>query len=331
MDAAIREARRQYAEAKPKVMENTSGFWNAEEKGSIRKAFLDMGVLLEKWASTLRAQAVVGQSAVAGFLEFGEKWLASSSAPTSGSGTRRASWCRSCASWRRGWPGWSPSPGWRVAGSPGCRCGWRTWSRAVSREAWLALAAAVALAVAVAVWLGGEVVSLQQLRAIMPRLAEARGREVLAHLNAAMAEAGIATPRRVAAFLAQLAHESGELRYMEELASGEAYEGRRDLGNTQPGDGRRYKGRGPIQLTGRANYRAAGAALGLDLEGNPAQAATLEVGFRVAAWFWTSRELNELADAGNFDAITRRINGGYNGKADRDAYHARARAVLGAA
>ena len=84
MDAAIREARRQYAEAKPKVMDNTSGFWNAEEKGAIRKAFLDMGVLLERWASTLRAQAVAGASSVAGFLEFGEKWLASAVKDISG-------------------------------------------------------------------------------------------------------------------------------------------------------------------------------------------------------------------------------------------------------
>ena len=173
-------------------------------------------------------------------------------------------------------------------------------------------------------------VSLQQLQGIMPNLSAAKAQAYLPHLNRAMAEAGITTPKRQAAFLAQLAHESGELKYFEELASGAAYEGRSDLGNTQPGDGVRYKGRGPIQLTGRANYRAAGRALGLDLEGNPALAATPEVGFRVAAWYWGSRNLNAQADAGNFDAITRAINGGYNGKAARDAYYARARQVLGA-
>lgn len=172
-------------------------------------------------------------------------------------------------------------------------------------------------------------VSLDQLRQIMPNVSESRAREMLPHLNRAMNEAQINTPRRQAAFLAQLAHESGEFRYMEEIASGAAYEGRRDLGNTQPGDGRRFKGRGPIQLTGRHNYTEAGRALGLDLAGNPAQVATPEVGFRTSAWYWNSRNLNQYADSGNFDQITRRINGGFNGKADRDRYYARALRVLG--
>ena len=170
----------------------------------------------------------------------------------------------------------------------------------------------------------------EQLQSIMPRLRPQRNREYLPFLLAAMSEFAIRSSARAAAFLAQLAHESGELKYFEELASGAAYEGRSDLGNTQPGDGVRYKGRGPIQLTGRANYRAAGRALGLDLEGTPALAATPEVGFRVAAWYWGSRNLNAQADAGNFDAITRAINGGYNGKASRDAYYRRALQVLGA-
>jgi predicted chitinase len=172
-------------------------------------------------------------------------------------------------------------------------------------------------------------VSLQQLRSIMPNLTESRAQQMLPHLNAAMREAGINTPLRQAAFLAQLAHESGEFRYMEEIASGAAYEGRLDLGNTQPGDGVRFKGRGPIQLTGRSNYRAAGQALGIDLENNPTRAADPDVGFRTAAWFWNSRNLNSYADAGNFDAITYRVNGGFNGKASRDTYYARALQVLG--
>lgn len=173
-------------------------------------------------------------------------------------------------------------------------------------------------------------ISAAQLRAIMPNLSEADANRHLPYLNAAMAEGNINTPRRQAAFLAQLAHESGQLRYFEEIASGAAYEGRRDLGNTQPGDGVRFKGRGPIQLTGRSNYTAAGRALGLDLVNNPALAATPAVGFRIAQWFWNSRNLNSYADQGNFDAITYRVNGGYNGKAARDAYYARARSVLGA-
>jgi putative chitinase len=172
-------------------------------------------------------------------------------------------------------------------------------------------------------------VSVQQLRSIMPNLSEARANELMPHLNRAMQEAGINTPRRQAAFLAQLAHESGEFRYMEEIASGAAYEGRGDLGNTQPGDGVRFKGRGPIQLTGRANYAAASQALGIDLVNNPTRAADPDVGFRTAAWYWNNRNLNSYADAGNFDAITYRVNGGYNGKAERDAYYNRALQVLG--
>jgi predicted chitinase len=171
--------------------------------------------------------------------------------------------------------------------------------------------------------------SLQQLQSIMPNLSTSRAQQMLPHLNAAMQEAGINTPKRQAAFLAQLAHESGEFRYMEEIASGAAYEGRLDLGNTQPGDGVRFKGRGPIQLTGRANYQAASQALGIDLVNNPTRAADPDVGFRTAAWFWNSRDLNSFADAGNFDAITFRVNGGFNGKASRDTYYARALQVLG--
>lgn len=125
---------------------------------------------------------------------------------------------------------------------------------------------------------------------------------------------------RHAAFLAQLSHESGGGRWMQEIASGEAYEGRADLGNTQPGDGKRFKGRGPIQLTGRANYTIASEALGLDLVGHPELAATPAVGFRVAAWFWFTHG----CEGKSFDAITRTINGGYNGKAQRDALYLKA-------
>jgi predicted chitinase len=171
-------------------------------------------------------------------------------------------------------------------------------------------------------------VTLGQLHAIMPSLPMSKARAYLPLLNRAMAEAAINTKSRKAMFLAQLAHESGQLKYFEELASGAAYEGRLDLGNVRPGDGVRYKGRGPIQLTGRANYRAAGQALGLPLERHPRLAAKPSVGFRTAAWFWKSRGLNRYADAGNFNEVTRRINGGYNGLADRLAYYRRALRVL---
>jgi predicted chitinase len=171
-------------------------------------------------------------------------------------------------------------------------------------------------------------VTAKHLAHIAPNLSAARAAAVLPYLNAAMREAGINTKARAAAFLAQLLHESAELRHFEELADGSAYEGRKDLGNTQAGDGPRFKGRGPIQLTGRANYAAAGEALGVDLVSSPQRAADAEVGFRVSAWFWNSRGLNKLADAGDFVGITRRINGGTNGLADREKFHARALAIL---
>ncbi|MBK6687767.1 MAG: glycoside hydrolase family 19 protein [Deltaproteobacteria bacterium] len=167
-----------------------------------------------------------------------------------------------------------------------------------------------------------------ELRRIAPQLSETRAAQLLPNLNRAMQEANIKTPRQQAAFVAQLAQESGGFRWFEELASGQAYEGRRDLGNTQPGDGVRYKGRGPIQLTGRANYRAAGKALGLDLEGHPELVANPEVGFRVAAWYWNNRNLNEPAERGDFREVTRRINGGYNGYEARLAYYRTALQVL---
>ena len=122
---------------------------------------------------------------------------------------------------------------------------------------------------------------------------------------------------RLIHFLAQLAHESGNFRYMEEIASGAAYEGRKDLGNTQAGDGKRYKGRGPIQLTGRANYRRYGQQLGIDFENNPEIVAIPSVGLLVACKFWFDNGLNELADKDDVLTITRRINGGLNGFDDR--------------
>ena len=150
-----------------------------------------------------------------------------------------------------------------------------------------------------------------QLRAIMPNLSKEKATLFLGPLNRAMDRFAIDTPLRRAAFLGQLAHESGELRYMEEIASGDRYEGRASLGNTEPGDGRRYKGRGPIQLTGRANYRRAGKALDMDFEGHPELVAQPENGCLVAGWFWDTHKLNPLADARDYRRITRIINGGY--------------------
>jgi predicted chitinase len=143
----------------------------------------------------------------------------------------------------------------------------------------------------------------------------------------AMRDGHITTQARASMFLGQVLHESVGLRYFEEIASGAAYEGRRDLGNTHPGDGRRYKGRGPIQLTGRANYRWAGGRLSLPLEAHPELAARHDIGWRIAVLYWTSHGLNELADQGAYETITRKINGGLNGWASRQAYLARVRRI----
>ncbi len=122
---------------------------------------------------------------------------------------------------------------------------------------------------------------------------------------------------RLAHFMAQLAEESGGFKYMEEIASGQAYEGRADLGNTLPGDGVRYKGRGPIQITGRNNYRRYGQLLGIDFEDNPALPAIPSIGLLVACAFWDQHGLNAKADADDLIGITEAINGGLNGLADR--------------
>jgi putative chitinase len=135
-------------------------------------------------------------------------------------------------------------------------------------------------------------------------------------------------PLRLAHFLAQLAHESDGFRAMEEYASGEAYEGRADLGNTQPGDGKLYKGRGPIQITGRANYRHFGQIIGIDLEGHPQIAAIPSIGMLTACAFWEARGLDRPAASDDIVAITRRINGGLNGLEERRARLAKAKALL---
>ncbi|MFA7331873.1 MAG: glycoside hydrolase family 19 protein [Candidatus Delongbacteria bacterium] len=158
--------------------------------------------------------------------------------------------------------------------------------------------------------------------------------ELAAGVSRTLAARNIDTPLRQAHFLAQIGHESGELRFRAEIASGEAYEGRQDLGNTQPGDGRRFKGRGLIQLTGRANYREYGRALGREAEllEQPELVetdATLCVD--VAGWFWAKRGLNALADKDDLTALTRRINGGVNGLADRRRLLTRLKGLLGCA
>lgn len=178
-------------------------------------------------------------------------------------------------------------------------------------------------------------ITLDQLRAIMP-FAGQRAEVFLDPLNRAMDEFSIDTPGRQAAFLAQIGHESGSLRYVRELASGSAYDTGRlaeRLGNTpeDDDDGERYKGRGLIQITGTANYRECSAALFGDeqhLLDHPEILELPEHACRSAAWFWLRHHLNDHADVGDFTRITRIINGGTNGMVDRVAFYERAKAVL---
>lgn len=148
-------------------------------------------------------------------------------------------------------------------------------------------------------------------------------------LSAAMAEYAINSPRRQSCFLAQVGKESGSLAFVKEIADGSAYEGRRDLGNLQPGDGVKFKGRGLIQLTGRTNYTICGLALGLDLLANPELLESPAHACRSAAWFWSWKGLNTLADQDKFGTITRTIDGGYNGLDERIQFYIRARKVFG--
>jgi len=173
--------------------------------------------------------------------------------------------------------------------------------------------------------------NLQQLQTIMP--AAKRALLFLDPLNAAMAEFNINTPARQAMFLAQVGHESGQLNFLKELASGAAYDTGKlaaRLGNTPEadGDGQRYKGRGLIQITGTRNYLLCLMALDIDALNHPEILEAPEFACRSAAWFWWNNGLNELADKGDFLTITKRVNGGTNGLADREALLGRAKKVL---
>lgn len=170
--------------------------------------------------------------------------------------------------------------------------------------------------------------SQDDLKRIMPAATQANIAKFHQPLVDACHEFEIEDVLRMAAFLANVAVESGSLRYVREIASGEAYEGRADLGNTEPGDGRRYRGRGLIQITGRANTAECGDALGLPLVEQPELLEEPENAARSAGWFWASRGLNALADRGAFKAIVKKINGGYNHFPERVAHYNRALEVL---
>lgn len=143
-----------------------------------------------------------------------------------------------------------------------------------------------------------------------------------------VAQFGINTPLRQAHFLAQCGHESASFTTTVEFASGAAYEGRRDLGNTQAGDGRRFKGRGLIQLTGRANYKRYGDILGVDLVSSPDTAAQFPWAVLTAGQYWLDRSINALADRDDINGVTRKVNGGTNGLAHRQQLLAAAKRAL---
>lgn len=170
-------------------------------------------------------------------------------------------------------------------------------------------------------------ITRQQLLQILPNAGPVAG-VFVPLLNTAMVRYQIIGQKRIAAFIAQIGHESGQLKYVKEIwgptAAQARYEGRKDLGNTVVGDGSKYRGRGLIQITGRANYMACGEGLSLDLIKQPELLEKPQHACMSAAWFWASRGLNTLADAGRFDQITQRINAGQNGAEERQALYARA-------
>ena len=139
-------------------------------------------------------------------------------------------------------------------------------------------------------------------------------------INKLAATYGINTTLRMQHFIAQIAHESGSFNYVEEIASGKAYEGRKDLGNTHPGDGVKFKGRGLIQITGELNYTTLSKVFGVDLIKNPELLEQPEYAVRSAMWYWLNHGLSPLADRDDIKSITKRINGGLNGLASRQAF-----------
>ena len=170
---------------------------------------------------------------------------------------------------------------------------------------------------------------------VAPRFSGAKARrqkeiidEIGPVLPATLDAYAINTRLRIAHFVGQTCHESAGFRTTEEFASGAAYEWRKDLGNTERGDGRRYKGRGLIQLTGRANYRRCGKALGIDLEASPNLAEDPRLSLRIACEYWKSRKINYACDRDDIITITKRINGGLNGLFDRRRYTAKAKAAV---
>lgn len=147
-------------------------------------------------------------------------------------------------------------------------------------------------------------------------------------LNDAMIAHKITSSARICAFLATIAVESGYLKYTEEISSGAQYEGRKDLGNTQKGDGVRYKGRGLIQITGRYNYEKVSKAFGIDFVAEPQKLAQLPHSVYASAWWWQKHGLNSIADTEDLKAIRRKVNGGLNGYSEFVAVYKNAQKIF---
>jgi len=166
------------------------------------------------------------------------------------------------------------------------------------------------------------------LKTIMPNASISALDRFCDPINTTLVKYQINTPLRIAAFVAQIAHESGQLIYTRELASGSAYEGRKDLGNISPGDGKRFKGRGLIQITGRANYKKLSDELGVDFISKPELLEGAVYATDSAGWFWKTKGLNEIADRSDFKLITIRINGGLTHYPERLEFYECAKKVI---
>jgi putative chitinase len=178
-------------------------------------------------------------------------------------------------------------------------------------------------------------VDAQTMREVAPTFSGAQAAsqaKIIAEAGAVLAATlesyAITSRLRIAHFLGQTCEESAGYRTTEEFASGKEYEGRTDLGNTQKGDGPRYKGRGLLQLTGRANYADYGKALGVDLVNNPTLAAQPALSLKIACEYWKRHNINADCDRDDVQAVTRKVNGGLNGLADRIAFTQKAKAAV---
>lgn len=202
-------------------------------------------------------------------------------------------------------------------------------------------------------------ITREQLAASLYKATPANIDAYLGPINAACAEFNINTPKRIASFLAQIAHETGCLKGVEEnlnysrerleqifpkyfpdglaeLYAGipakigsRVYANRMGNGDEGSGDGYTFRGRGLFQLTGKSNYKSCGAYIGVDLVNYPALLCRPDVAAKSAAWFWNERQLSKAADVEDFKTITKKINGGYNGYADRVKYWLKARKAFG--